>query len=146
MTPLLFQETSPGVFTVRGIGATRTSNGFGIQAFAFDPVAGSSGQVLSSYVYGFKFGTPDNSAQNIGLIDAHFDVNNEPPFWWTWRVSSGGPAVVQNGTIDNAANNFRAVGRDYSVQFTVTSVPEPATLVLTLVGGLALVTRRWRRV
>lgn len=99
--------------------------------FTFNP--GASGiQVEAGDVLGFRYNA------TTGIVASSF----EPSSWrwtnWPWP----GGVVAVGGFM--AASNLVSPGpqREYSLQATVTPVPEPATMTALGLGALALVRRR----
>lgn len=169
ITPILFEQTSAGVFTVRGVGTGRTV---------------ASVSAPQSFDFGLQFGidTTTNSNFTFGFIQALVNSSGSPTFSslgsvdWTNGVSPGqgvgGPGTTNRfvftpslsglnvalgrtfglpgTTADFILNNPNLGGfevdRTYSTTLSATPVPEPATLWLVGLAGIAgMVVLRNRR-
>ena len=121
ITPLIFDNA----FNVIGEGTTRTTTtGDGVETFAFGLVAGSA-DIGPDKFFGWQPAGTDVSpvAFNAG----------DPTLYFVSPVDAEVGETVSGG-----AN----LNREYSMQFTVASVPEPSTTALLGLGGLALILRR----
>jgi len=162
MTPILFQETSTGVFTVIGIGTGRTvtSNG-GIQSFSFSLVSGTdttgaAGLFTFGFVNALLTSTGSQSSSSAGTVDMNIPLSAPPGVDptstndWIFTPTSSSPTVAigttffQPGHTGNFALNSGTgtqQDRTYSAQLTgnVSGVPEPGTFTLFTSGaGLLL--------
>ncbi len=132
ITPLILELVGSSYF-VRGIGTTRTTTTLGEQHVLFGLVSGVDEVLADSYYFAWKDGTP--TVHNPGVIDWNDNGSSTDGIRY---FGTGGVALGQN----LGAGTF--YGRDYSVQVT-TFIPEPATLSLLGLGGLALLRRRRRK-
>jgi PEP-CTERM motif len=161
MTPLLFEETAPNVFVVRGIGAGETVTSSGsVQSFSFNLQEGLGTTTSGLFTFGFINALVDASgnptATSAGTVSLKETVdpgaglggpltNND----WVFTPSDPGVVVGLNtsfgrpgttGTtfvLNNPAGGDESTDRTYSASldgFTA-NVPEPGTLAL---GGLGL--------
>jgi hypothetical protein len=165
MTPILFQETSAGVFTVVGIGTGRTvtSNG-GIQSFAFGLVSGTdttagSGMFFFGFVNALLNSNGTQSSASMGTVDMNIPlsaccgVDGSSSNDWIFTPTTTPPTVAVGTTffqpgVGGASGNFMLNSgtgtqqdRTYSAQLTgnATGVPEPGTFTLFTSGaGLLL--------
>jgi hypothetical protein len=161
MTPILFQETSAGVFTVIGIGTGRTvtSNG-GIQSFAFGlamgtDTTGASGIFTFGYVNALLSSTGSQMSSSTGTVDmnipfsAGMGVDPTSNNHWIFTPTDTPPMVTLGTTFfqpGSAGGNFALNSgtgtqqdRTYSAQLTGNGVgvPEPGSFSL-FTGGAGL--------
>lgn len=139
ITPLLFDQTSPGVFDVVGIGTTRTNLLTGVQSFSFG-LAGGTDIVTASTVFGWKDGAPVGDYL-YGVVDMSSD-----PGRLTYAVLDNNFPV--DITLGQSYSGSSLPDRAYSIQFT--TAPEPAEVLPTALAifGIAVFisTRPKRRV
>jgi hypothetical protein len=117
VTPLILDPTTPGGWTVTGIGATRTVSGPGVNTFSFSLVSGSS-MVGPDMTFGWYDGSP--TAVNAGTIS--FD-RTTTAIGFRDFVSTQFPVI---GKAYATSSDFTGAndgtswtgGRIYSVQFT----------------------------
>ncbi len=114
LTPLLVEYVGSN-YLVRGIGATRTADASGVQAYpfavqsgtdAFDPSAGSFHMAI-------RYGTPTIS--NRGVVE--FDSGATS---WAFYGGPGSVSGTHNIVVSNPVtgpNALSSLGREYSVQF-----------------------------
>ncbi len=137
MTPLLLTPSGAN-WEITGIGTTRTSDGSGAQSFAFDLLEGS-GLVGADIYFGFKDGSDGSNNQGV----ADFDT------------LAGAANVIYLGagnTSFDVGDTFGVAGtfdRSYSVQAITAvpelAVPEPASIAIWALIGLAASAYFWRR-
>jgi hypothetical protein len=163
MTPILFQETSTGVYTVVGIGTGRTvTSSGGIQSFSFGLVSGTattgaSGQFVFGYVNALLNSNGTEGSSSAGTVDMNIPLSGGTGVEggtttndWVF-TTIGTPVTVSVGTTfatpPNSGNfalnsgTGSAQDRTYSAQLTgtVSGVPEPGTFTLFTSGaGLLL--------
>jgi PEP-CTERM motif len=142
ITPLLFSKSASG-YIIQAVGESRMNDGSGIQTFTFSSVSGAP-LVQAGMLFGWKQGQ-DADPYTQGVVE--FDV--------VPQVSAGtqqyfgehhaGDLVLNNNLglgieLNASAGSFR----DYSIQATISAVPEPGAIALSLAGlGIAgLVNRR----
>ena len=133
-TPLLVANSGGGTWTITGVGTQRVVGASGLQSYAFGLTQGSD-VITSSTRVAWR-----TSSQG-GVIPFDYDSDGNA---YTYSPNGVGPTTAgavfsQEGVTDRA----------YSIQFSssaVTATPEPASLVLTASGLLALggVVRRRR--
>ena|SRR5450432_1927060 len=157
VTPLIFENTAPGQYTVTGVGTTRTSDASGIQNYDFGLIAGSDAVVAGQYTFGFtdRAYTFDGTSlvagsSNTGVISADAPAIGAD-IWRATNVGTagGGPVALSIGTVigdggiaffvDNTPYS-PGTTRTYSAQMT--TVPEPALLGAFSMLAIALVARR----
>jgi hypothetical protein len=166
VTPILFEETSSGVFVVRGIGTTDTvTPGAVSQAFAFGLVNGIGTTSSGLFTFGFIEAAVNSSGTQTTSSTGGVDLNN--PFdggtgvsgvgtndWVFTPTPGSGFTNVALGTTFNIPgkgagifplNNSTLGGfnqdRTYSANLNsaASGVPEPGTLTLFTSGaGLLL--------
>jgi hypothetical protein len=112
-------------FLIRGVGATRASDGTGIQEFDFEVVAGTD-VVGENFYFGWKDG--GNGVNNAGVSEYDDGGSN---------VLSLGGSHTTFYVGDNLGAASATFDRTYSVR--ATAVPEPGTAVPAGIGGWALV-------
>ncbi len=79
ITPILFEQTSSGVFAVRGLGSGRIVTGSSSpQSFGFDRAIGSDIAANGNYTFGFINSLLDTSgdavARSTGMVDMTFEA------------------------------------------------------------------------
>jgi hypothetical protein len=168
MTPLLFEETAPGVFVVRDIGAGQTVTSSGSpQSFSFNVQQGTGTTNSSLFVFGFINGLVDSNGHQTSssagtvTLDMVTDPGNGvggPPTTndWVFTPTESNVSVglgTTFGTPGNTGTSFAlnnpALGtfdtdRTYSANLNGSTpegptVPEPGTFGLFTSGaGLLL--------
>jgi hypothetical protein len=174
VTPVLFEETSAGIFVVRGIGTSDTvTPGSSPQTFAFGLMNGTATTSSGLFTFGFieaavnSSGTQTTSSSSSVDFDQTVDpgagVSGVGTNDWVFTPSPGAGTVnVALGTTffipgggrtgNFALNSPSFPDRTYSANLSSTSlsaVPEPGTISLLTTGGglllLGLVRPRRRR-
>ena len=138
ITPLLLEKVGSD-FIVRAIGMTREVDASGAQMHDFEVTAGDAVFDWSTgrYHMGVRYGTPDVS--NPGVVDWDTGASS-----WAFIGDANPVGPISLGAAVTGPQVFASLGRDYSVQFRVDPIPEPATFGLAAVG-LIVVAIRWRR-
>lgn len=162
MTPLLFEQTSPGIFVVRGIGAGETVTSTGVpESFNFNLQQGigttSSGLFTFGFINALVDSNGNRTATSAGTVSVSETVtpgpgiggpstNNDWVFTETLPsltvglgVSFGRPGTTGATYPLNAGEGFESTDRTYSATLTGVegSIPEPGTLALCG-GGIGL--------
>ncbi len=156
VTPVLLEDTGGGAsFTIRGIGATITGNGSGAQGGAFNLVSGTALIGLNYYVGyydgAWNPGGGGSATPNQGAVE--WDLNNDPPVGgqidslgaiWLHNTPDGSdnPANMGVGAVNTHDLSFGGVVDTRHASINFTAVPEPGTLALSGLAGLALLRRR----
>lgn len=137
ITPLLVERVGTD-YVVRGIGTTRTVTDDGEQSHTFAVVAGTDtfDWSLGTFHIGVRYGSADVS--NTGVVD--FD-NGTHSWSFFGDANPVGPISV-GSALSPLCGGCGDLRRDYSVQFTIHPVPEPATLGLMALVGAAMMRRR----
>ena len=105
----------------------------------------SGGDTVGSPYWRTEVGAHENSESPYGTFDQGGNV-------WEWNDDTGSKRVLRGGSFGSSDSNLHASDRDdyyptneYSdAGFRVSQVPEPATLSLLALGGVALLKRRHR--
>jgi hypothetical protein len=142
ITPMILDPTTPGGWTVTGIGATQTVSGPGVYTFSFSLVSGSD-MVGPTTTFGWYDGFA--RAANPGTIS--FDRTTtavgfrdfmSPQF----PVLGKAYATSSDFTGANDGTSWTG-GRIYSVQFDPPSdAPEPSSWAMILGGALTMIAFR----
>ncbi len=142
---MILDPTTPGGWTVIGIGATQTVSGSGVYTFSFSLVSGSN-MVGPKMTFGWYDGSA--TATNQGTIS--FDRTTtaigfrdfmSPQF----PVLGKAYATSSDFTGANDGTSWTG-GRIYSVQFDpLSDVPEPSSWAMILGGALTITAFRRRR-
>ena len=159
VTPVLFEETSPGIFVVRGVGTSDTvTPGSSPQAFAFNLMSGTATASSGLFTFGFIEAAVNSSGtqttSSTASVDLDLTVDPGPGVSGVgtndWVFTPGPGAGVVNvslgttffipggGRTGNFALNNSTVNSDrtYSANLaTNATVPEPGTLTLLVTGG-----------
>ncbi len=134
VTPLLFEQFSPGQFRLTGIGASRLTDESGVQNHAFDLLGGTA-NVGAQHTFGFIDGVVDSSlnvtSTNAGVIDHE---NSVPGGDWQF-VNGTHSSLSLDLTIGSGqSRDFGTASspRVYSMQVTTNEavIPEPSTFFL----------------
>jgi hypothetical protein len=165
LTPLLFELTSPGVFTVVGFGngQTVTYNG-SPQSFAFGNFTTTDTGFTFGFVSGLVSSNGSLSSTSAGSVGLNFTVDGPPAVggfptsndwlftpsianitvavgttFQTPGVSGSNPGSTNFPLNDNGLGGFSS-DRTYSanVNGSISGVPEPGTFSLITGGGLVL--------
>jgi len=165
VTPILFEETSTGVFVVRGIGTTDTVTTNGLQTFAFGLQNGSATVTSGLFTFGFIEASVNSAgnqtASSTGGVDLTNPFENTPDVTadggstndWVFTATPGSGVVnVRLGTkffipgspgggdfqLNSSVNGGFSQDRTYSANLNSTAasgVPEPGTLGLFTSGA-----------
>ncbi len=146
ITPLLVENVG-GDYVVRGIGATRTVTDAGVQTNDFDVVEGTDtfDWTQGTFHMAMRYGGP--TVSNIGVVKFGGSATN----FWAFFGDPNPLGPEHNAVLGNVLSgpqSFAALGRDYSIQFTVDPVnpiPEPTAALILLVGVAVHGTRRNRK-
>ena len=160
ITPILFEQTSSGVFAVRGLGTGRIVTGSSSpQSFGFDRAIGSDIAANGNYTFGFINSLLDSSgdavAQSTGTVDMTFEAvqpgnglgGAATSNRWVYTPSTlgidvplgttfGVPGTVADFVLNDPSSdpvNHSSLDRTYSANLSA-AVPEPSTLMLIAVG------------
>jgi PEP-CTERM motif-containing protein len=171
ITPILFEETAPNVFVVRGIGAGETVTSSGsVQSFNFNLQFGLGTTTSGLFTFGFinalvdGNGNPTATSAGTVMLKETVDpgaglggplTNND----WVFTPTVPGVTVGLNqsfgrpgttGTtfvLNNPLGGEESTDRTYSASLAgfVSSVPEPATVALCGFGLLMVGIARRRK-
>jgi len=105
-----------------------------------------NGYTIGSPYYRTEVGAHENSDSPYGTFDQGGNV-------WEWnevviglsRSMRGGSFTHYNDLNASLRTDFRPAVESYAIGFRVSAVPEPATLSLLALGGLAMIRRRRAR-
>jgi hypothetical protein len=143
ITPILFEETSsPGTFTIRGIGYQAT--GFTDNAINVEPFVLASGQstVLNGNTFfGFVDGSANGSTTNSGTVSMNYPAGTGPVNYFSDSV---GALAVGESVSFTSLEGIGQGSRTYALDVTTTT-PEPGfygLLALGLSGLVTIVSRR----
>lgn len=160
LTPLLFEETSPGVYTVEGIGTGQTVTSSGsVQSFAFGLTAGTDTTTNGNWTFGFINGLVNTAGSqtnsSAGTVDVSIPADGLSGIAaattdnWLFTPSDANVTVGIGTTFgsgvaaDFALNNPGLGGanqdRTYSATLSgIITVAEPGTFSLITGAGLVL--------
>jgi hypothetical protein len=144
ITPVLLDQSTPGGWTVTGIGTTQTISGPGLYTFNFDLVSGSTA-VGPTVTFGWYDGSATASNQGTVSFDRATTATGFSDF-----LSLGLPVLGTAYAVDSdftGANDGTSWtgGRIYSIQFDSlnsdppSNAPEPSTLAMMFAGAGALI-------
>jgi formylglycine-generating enzyme required for sulfatase activity len=118
------------------------------------------GANVANYASGADWGTPlqNGNVTTVGsagaLAESYFGTADQGGNVWEWNdaVISGSSRGRRGGSFGNVENNLRSSNRfsdvptieNYSIGFRVASVPEPTSLLLTMLAGGVMLIRRKR--
>jgi hypothetical protein len=154
ITPVILDQSTPGGWSVTGIGATQTISGPGLYTFNFNLVSGSTA-VGPTLTFGWYDGSSTASNQGTVSFDRATTAVGFSDF-----LSLAFPVL---GTAYAADSDFTGVndgtswtgGRIYSIQFDTaqsdapsdpsSDAPEPSSLAMMLAGAFALIACKSRR-
>ena len=150
ITPVILDQSTPGGWTVTGIGATQTILGPGLYSFNFDLVSGSTA-VGPTLTFGWYDGS--STATNQGTVS--FDRTSTDTGFSDF-LSLAFPVVGTPYAIDSdftGANDGSSWtgGRIYSIQFDSldsdppSDAPEPSSLAMMFAGACALIACKRRQ-
>ncbi len=170
MTPILFEQTSPGVYTVRGVGENVSPVVSGsVQSAAFTLAYGTDVTTNGNFTFGWINAQVDSSgnqaANSAGTVDWNEFADGLPGVggpgttdtWFFTPTDSGinvalGTTFYTPGNSGNFNLNNPAFGgfnsdRTYSATMSVVDTPEPGTMLMLGSGltTLAGVVRRRRK-
>ncbi len=136
------QATQSNTMTTNDIGVAGAANYYDANGYAVYTGSGAGTWVLTDVgAYGLN-------------SDSAYGTNDQAGNVWEWNdaVISGSSRGLRGGSESNAANylasSFRNDGvpslENYNIGFRVASVPEPTSLVLTMLAGGVMLARRKR--
>ena len=140
ITPLLFQNSGSGIFTVIGVGTTRVNPGGGGQlSYSFGLTSGTDVLGAGDYL-GWRDGGTAAGSGNNGTISLSLGPTPAGPgiFYSGYPGYAGPVAAGDPFTFTNASTDSRT----YSVDFTATPEPMYFGALGIGLGILALVRRR----
>jgi hypothetical protein len=173
LTPLLFEQTSTGVFTVRGVGTGESlATPAGVQMFDFGLVFGTNVTTNANFTFGFITALVNSSggqtSSTAGSVDMNFTVDpgtgvggvgTTNDWVFTPTVASitvalgttfATPGHTGTFALNNPAGGAFNTDRTYSANLTsvaaTAGVPEPGTLMFAGIGSaLLLGVSLWRK-
>jgi hypothetical protein len=136
ITPMILKMLTSSTYEITGIGATRTSTELGVQNYLFNLQSGSD-EVFAdgTYFFGWRNANADGSMHHVSGVDAAWGGSNTSYY----SVSSN------NATPVGSNISFYGFQAKYSYSATITSVPEPSTLVIFALGVMGLASRRFKQ-
>ncbi len=151
VTPVILDESTPGGWTVTGIGTTQTVSGPGLYTFNFGPVSGSTA-VGPTLTFGWYDGSSTTSNQGTISVDpATTTIGFRDFVILAFPVLGTAYVTKSDFTGPNSGNDWTA-GRIYSVQFDSLNstelppaAPEPSSLAMMLAGAFTLIACKSRR-
>jgi hypothetical protein len=120
ITPIILDTTTPGGWTITGIGATRTVSGVGLNTFSFDLVSGSN-MVGPKFTFGWYDGSATASNQGTISFDRATTTVGFRDFVNSAFPVLGNSYVTQNDFTGANNGTSWSGGRIYSVQFATTA-------------------------
>lgn len=171
LTPVLFEETTGGVFVVRGLGTSQTVSGIvAPQSFDFGLKLGTDVTTNDRFTFGFINALLDDTgeivAKSKGAVDQTFDLGIVPGEGvggagstnrWVFTptvqdlnvrlgTSFGIPFSPADFALNDPTVNPGNVDRTYSANLSGQAVPEPSTLAMFFgLGGMGLIAASRRR-
>jgi hypothetical protein len=154
ITPVILDQSTPGGWSVTGIGTTQTVSGSGLYTFNFGLVSGSAA-VGPNLTFGWYDGS--STASNPGTIS--FDLATTAVGFsdfvsLAFPVLNTAYATQNDFTGANDGTSWTG-GRIYSVQFVSSEsdiptdppadAPEPSSLAMMLAGAFTLIALKSRR-
>jgi hypothetical protein len=166
VTPILFEETANGVYTVRGFGASDTTT-TGLNSFAYASVSGGTSATSGNWTFGFIEASENANGTQATASTGGVDLNTPPDGGtgvsgvgtndWLFTQTPGAGTIVLTVNTTTFCDPSRATGctymlntstlggfdrdRTYSAKLdsSASGVPEPGTLTLFTSGaGLLL--------
>lgn len=142
ITPLIFSKSGSG-YIIQAVGESRRNDGSGLQTFTFSSVSRAP-LVQAGMLFGWKQGQDaDPNTQGIVEFDVVPQVSaGTQQFFGEYHA--GDLVLNKNLGLGMELNASAGSFRDYSIQATISAVPEPEAFALALAGiGIAgLATRR----
>ena len=96
--------------------------------------------MVGGYVYRYDAYLPEPFPEEAG-VEYFLDICKPTEDRWGWH---GTTIQKQDFSALGASHSGPWVSMDYDLAFELIAIPEPATLGLLLLGGLALLRRRGR--
>jgi hypothetical protein len=145
ITPMILNTTTPGGWTVTGIGATQTISGPGVYTFSFSLVSGSN-MVGPNLTFGWYDGSATAANQGTISFDRSTTAIGFRDFSSPAFPVLGNSYVTQNDFTGANDGTSWTGGRIYSIQFDPPSdAPEPSSWAMILGGSLTIVAFKRRR-
>ncbi len=171
LTPVVFEESTPGVFVVRGLGASRSVTGSSeSQSFDFALRLGTDITANEMFTFGFVNAllnaSGDMTETSTGVVDSTLAEPitpgpglGGPGSTNRWVFTStlpglnvhlattfGFPGTTPDFALNDPAISIYNLDRTYSANMTANALPEPTSLIVWSVGlGAVGLFTGWRR-
>jgi hypothetical protein len=145
ITPVIWNPSAPGGWTITGIGATETISGPGVYTFSFDLVSGTN-MVGPNFTFGWYDGSATAPNQGSISFDRATTAIGVRDFGSAGFPLLGNSYVTRSDFTGANDGTSWTGGRVYSVQFDPpTDAPEPSSWAMILAGTLTIIAFRQRR-